>query len=447
LKTKKLRIAMISMHSSPVGELGTRDTGGMSVYIGEVSRRLAAKGYLVDIFTRLQRPDGVKIIQPFPNARIIHLQAGPPEVVPQLVLCRWLPEFFEDLEHFRNTEGIKYDLVHSHYWLSGQVGHWAGKRWQVPHVIMFHTLGALKNEIAGSEPEPDARIAMEKQLAIECDLILASTEREKRHLIELCGALPQRIQVVPCGVDLERFRPSAQRDSRARLGLSGAEQVILYVGRFDPIKGIDRLLAAVAQVQRETRLRLVLVGGGGDNAPEDRALHAMCSALSLEDCVTFAGRRGHDELPDYYRAADALVLPSHYESFGLVVLEAMACGTPVIATRVGVVEDIVRNGVNGWVVEENGPESLAEGLRWGLARHNVQPPAANAIRATVEGYNWSSVASFIDREYRLLLAPGGIDDNAPTTASHSVCQKSALNRTEGAPSKIPELRGSSRRNS
>jgi D-inositol-3-phosphate glycosyltransferase len=413
---------MISMHSSPVGELGTRDTGGMSVYIGEVSQRLAGMGYLVDIFTRLQRPDAVKIIQPFPNTRIIHLQAGPTEVLPQPELYRWLSEFYQGLEHFRNAEGIKYDLVHSHYWLSGQVGHWAGKRWLVPHVIMFHTLGALKNDIAGSEPEPDVRIAIEKQLATECDLILASTEREKRHLIELYGSLPRRIQIVPCGVDLERFRPSAQQDSRARLGLSGTEQVILYVGRFDPIKGVDRLLAAVAQVQRDTRLRLVLVGGGGDNAPEDRALHAMCSVLSLDDCVTFAGRRGHDELPDYYRAANALVLPSHYESFGLVVLEAMACGTPVIATRVGVVEDIIRNGVNGWVVEENGPESLAEGLRWGLAQYQVQQPAADAIRATVEGYNWSSVAGFIDREYRLLLAPGGTDDNARTTASRSICQ-------------------------
>lgn len=409
---------MISMHSSPVGELGTRDTGGMSVYIGEVSRRLAGKGYLVDIFTRVQRPNAVKIIQPFPNVRIIHLQAGPSEALPQSDLYRWLPEFFEGLDHFRNAEGIKYDLVHSHYCLSGQVGQWAGKRWQVPHMFMFHTLGALKDRITGSEPEPDTRIAMEKKLATECDLILASTEREKRHLIELYGALPQRIQVVPCGVDLERFRPSAQRESRARLGLNGAERVILYVGRFDPIKGIDRLLAAVAQVQRETRLRLVLVGGGGEDAPEDRALHAMCSALSLEDCVTFAGRRTHDELPDYYQAADALVLPSYYESFGLVVLEAMACGTPVIATRVGVVEDIIRNGVNGWVVEENGSESLAAGLRWGLAQHNVKQTAANSIRATVEGYDWSSVASFIDSEYRLLLAPGGTYDNARTTASH-----------------------------
>ncbi len=300
---------------------------------------------------------------PFPNVRIIHLSAGPPEPLPHLVLYRHLAEFLENLESFRNTQGIEYDLVHSHYYLSGQIGRWARKCWHVPHVFMFHTLGILKNRIAGSEKEPELRITVEKRLVAECDCILAGTEREKRHLIDLYGALPQKIQVVPCGVDRGRFHPSGRRESRARLGLNGAARVILYVGRFDPIKGVDRLLAAANRLRQDMRLHVLLVGGGGENAPEDEALRSLCRELSLEDCVTFAGRRDHDDLPDYYRAADVLVLPSYYESFGLVVLEALACGTPVVATRVGVVEDIVRNGVNGWVVATNTPESLAEGVR------------------------------------------------------------------------------------
>lgn len=401
---------MISMHSSPVGRLGTRDTGGMSVYVGEVARRLARKGHSIDIFTRFQSPEGVTVVQPFQNVRIISLHAGPPESLSQWVLHRHLPEFFENLERFKNAEGIAYDLVHSHYYLSGQIGLWARKRWHIPHVFMFHTLGLLKNRIAGFEQEPDSRIELEKQLARECDLVLAGTQRERAHLMELYDALPQRIRVVPCGVDLERFRPCDQGVARARLGLSEAERVILFVGRLDPIKGIDRLLAAVARLRGEMRLRVVLVGGGGEKASEEPMLRALCSELSLGDCVTFAGPRAHGELQDYYRAADVLVLPSHYESFGLVVLEALACGAPVLATRVGVVEDIIRKGVNGWVVSGNAPESLAEGLRGVLEWRDTQRQTPASIRATVEKYDWSFVAASIESEYRRLLeGRGGFD--------------------------------------
>jgi D-inositol-3-phosphate glycosyltransferase len=422
LNTEILRIAMISMHSSPMGELGSRDTGGMSVYVREVARRLARTGYAVDIFTRVQDPARLENVQPFENVRVIHLPAGPAQPLPQLELYRHLPEFFENLEHIRGVEGIEYDLVHSHYWLSGLIGRRARKRWRVPHVFMFHTLGVLKNRTAGSEKEPDLRITMEKQLATECDLILAGTGREKRHLTELYGTLPQRIQVVPCGVDLERFQPAAQLESRARLGFHQPERLILYVGRFDPIKGVDRLLAAAARLRRAVPLRVVLVGGGEEDAPEVRALRALCSELSLEDCVTFAGRRSHGDLPDYYRAADVLVLPSYYESFGLVVLEALASGTPVVATRVGAVEDIVRNGVNGWVVSDNTPESLAEGVRQVLEQQGSQRMMADAIRATIEDYDWNFVAASIDKEYRVLLGREDVLDSTRAAACGSVCR-------------------------
>jgi D-inositol-3-phosphate glycosyltransferase len=418
LKTEALKIAMISMHSSPVGELGTRHTGGMSVYIEEVARRLGEKGRIIDIFTRLQQPAGAGILQPFPNVRIIHLKAGPPQPLPYSALHRRLPEFLENLEHFRSSERIEYDIIHSHYYLSGQIGHWARQRWGAPHVLTFHTLGVLKNRGSRSGKEPDFRIAAERRLAVECDLILAATEREKRHLIELYGASPQNIRVTPCGVDLERFQPSGKRASRARLGLSGEGPVVLYVGRFDPVKGVDRLLAATALLRREIPVRVILVGGGEENTPENRALHAICSNLSIEDCVAFAGRKTHDALPDYYRAADVLVLPSYYESFGLVVLEALACGTPVVAMRVGVVEDIVRNGVNGWAVSENSPEALAEGIRRALDPNIAPKATAESIRATVESYDWSFVADSIDDEYGALLGRS----DSPEAARMAACR-------------------------
>lgn len=212
------------------------------------------------------------------------------------------------------------------------------------------------------------------------------------------------------------------------MGFNGSERVILYVGRFDPIKGIDRLLAAVSGLKAKSPpvpIRVVLVGGGEEDTPEVRALRAAGSGLGLGGSITFAGRKAHEELPDYYRAADVLVLPSHYESFGLVILEALACGTPVVATRVGAVEDIVRNGVNGWIVPENGPESLAEGIRSVLRMQHGGGTSAEAIRATVESYDWSFIAAAMEKEYRTLIGRSeGMPDTAPMAVCCSVCKGS-----------------------
>lgn len=402
-----LRIAVISMHSSPMGELGTRDTGGMSVYVGEIARRLASMGHAVDIFTRIQSSGRQSIIRPFEGVRVIHLAAGPPEPLSQTALHGCLGEFFENMERFRRHEGASYDLVHSHYYLSGQIGLWARKLWHAPLVFTAHTLGTAKNRYGTAVREPEWRIAVEERVCRECDLILAGTEREKSDLVQLCGALPQRVRVVPCGVDLDTFRPLNRLESRAKLGLKADERVLLYVGRFDPIKGVDRLIEAVSDLRREISLRLLLVGGGGESAPEDRSLRALCARLSLDGCVTFEGRRAHGDLPDYYRAADALVLPSYYESFGLVVLEALACGTPVVATRVGIVEDIVRNGVNGGVVSESSAAGLAKGIHHLLGRCDAHGVRADAIHATVRDYDWNTVAERIDLEYRMLTGWGG----------------------------------------
>lgn len=403
MNARTFRIAMISLHSSPLGELGNRDTGGMSVYVREVARRLARRGHAVDIFTRIQHEKSSKVLQAFPRVRVVHVGAGPRTPLLQGGLHRHLAEFFHNLERFRKEEGIDYDLVHSHYYLSGQIGRWAQIDWGVPHLFMFHTLGALKNRVLGPEKESDSRIALEESIARECSMIVAATEREKRQLEEIFGLPPHKIAVVPCGVDLETFKPLDRLQARARLGFEPARPLVLYVGRFDPVKGVDRLLMAAHQLRKQVDFQLVLVGGGGGGAAEDRKLQSLCRQLALNDTVLFAGRKFHHELPAYYSAADVLVLPSHYETFGLVLLEALACGTPVVAAQVGAVQDMVQNGVNGWMVPDNSPESLAWGVQRVLNPEGFAQASAGRIRSTVEHYDWDLVVASIERKYTALI--------------------------------------------
>ncbi len=403
MKAKTYNIAMICVHSSPIGPLGNRDTGGMSVYVNEVAQRLARRGHGVDIFTRAQHSRNPGIVAPLPNMRLIHLDAGPLKPLSQRVLYPHLPEFFQNMERFTKEEGVRYDLVHSHYYLSGQVGRWVQERWHVPHVLMFHTLGSLKNRIVTSEKEPDFRLAVEKSLAFHCHRIVAATEEEKLLISQLFDVPFQKIRVVPCGVDLKKFRLLDRGTSRARLKLDGPWPVLLYVGRFDPVKGIDRLLMAAAILRRQRDFRLVLVGGGGEEASEFQKLRRLCEHLLLDDTVIFAGSRFHDELPLFYSAADALVLSSHYESFGLVLLEALACGTPVVATPVGAAKDIVRKGLNGSIVSGNSPENLAEAMGRILEDSRDHAFSPGSIRATVAFHDWDFIVNTIEKEYGKLI--------------------------------------------
>ena len=207
LEIENLRIAVLSVHSSPIGELGTKNTGGMSVYVRELARQLGRRGHFVDIYTRLNGFRQKQKAQLYDNVRLIHLKAGDNGHMDKLALYGHLDDFFKELEEFRNRESVDYDLIHSHYWLSGRVGNWAQKRWEVPHVFMFHTVGAVKNSTAGSEKESELRTAMEKHLAKKCDRILVATDRERDHLVQHYGACSETIGVVPCGVNLDLFRP------------------------------------------------------------------------------------------------------------------------------------------------------------------------------------------------------------------------------------------------
>lgn len=402
-KEQPFTIAMLSIHSSPIGELGKRDTGGMSVYIRELARVLGQQGHRIDIFTRLQDPRGACRLELCQNVRLIQLPVGTNGAMPTLALYPYLGEFARRLEQFRAAEGLHYDLIHSHYWLSGQVGRWLCEWWRVPHMIMFHTLGVLKNMMVKEERESELRVASERDLVQTCQRILAATAREKEHLGRYYGACSEKIRIVPCGVDLDRFHPMDKKQARQRLGFAGDGAIVLFVGRLSPIKGADRLLQAMSCLKGRNGMRLVVVGGDDVQTPASQKLRGLSRELGLQDAVEFAGRVEHEKLPPYYCAADVVVLPSHYESFGLVALEALASGTPVVATAVGAMDTIIRQGESGEIVANGSPLLLAAAIDRFLARRLNGGISAAAIRATVEGFAWSRVASAVVREYAAMV--------------------------------------------
>jgi D-inositol-3-phosphate glycosyltransferase len=390
---------MFSIHSSPIGELGTKNTGGMSVYIRELARHLGVFGHRVDIYTKLNGSGSNQIIELYDNVRLIHLRAGNNGYVHKLALYYYLSDFLRALEGFKAQEGLNYDLIHSHYWLSGRLGSWVQERWNIPHIVMFHTLGTVKNISGVAGHEPDLRIATEKKLTRTCDRILAPTGREKENLLKYCQAPAERIGVVPCGVNLDLFRPLDRAVARRSLGFDENESIILYVGRFDPIKGIDRLLEAMGYLKQRKRARLVIIGGDGPETPEYQNLQQLAAEFGIQKAVHFVGRVQQNKLPPYYSAADALVMPSYYESFGLVGLESLACGTPVVATRVGAMERILANGKTGLVVADATPRGLANGIEKVIANADNRLLSARAIRASVLKYGWSDVAAAVVDEY------------------------------------------------
>ncbi|MCH8864339.1 MAG: glycosyltransferase [Chloroflexi bacterium] len=396
----RLRIAMICAHSCPVGKLGAKDTGGMSVYVRELARELARCGHAVDVYTRVHDPNDAQIIPLGDDARLIHLRAGEDSVIDKLDVFPHLPEFTRQLESFRKQNNLHYDLIYSHYWLSGWVGKQLQRRWDVPHLIMFHTLGALKNAIGIGEGEPWIRVETEKYLARSCHRVIVATEKEKRDIAFYYGTPEASIAVIPCGVNLELFRPYQKEKARQQLGLDGKDRTILFVGRIDPLKGIDKLLAALALIGIRDRLRLFIIGGDENSRREIERLKKLSRDLRIQELVTFLGLIKQTELPVYYNAADLCVVPSYYESFGLVALESLACGTPVVTTRVGGAESIIRQGDMGYVVDSNNPAQLAQKMELLLTRPEDNGRQAGAMRALAEKFSWSNVARKLTRECR-----------------------------------------------
>ena len=401
-----LRVAMLSVHTCPLAALGGKETGGMNVYVRELARELGRMGVEVDVFTRSQNPAIPRVVELGERARVIHLPAGPEAPMARAEIHAYLDEFVEGLEAWRLTRGGAYDLIHAHYWLSGVAALTLRGRWSVPVLQMFHTLGRLKNRAArrSAEFEPPIRLAEETRIVSTADRIVAANVVERAELLRDYGARVQRIATIPCGVDTELFAPGDRAAARRALGLDG-RPTLLWVGRIAPIKGLDTLLDAVERLHAAgTAVRLLIVGGDADEPLNGHvaSLRAQIRRLGLADAVSFLGPQPQGELPSYYAAADVTVVPSYYESFGMVALEAMACGSPVIASRVGGLVTTVRDGVTGFLVPESDVGALADriqaliadpDLRWRIGREGVRWAAQ---------HRWPCVAEAVCREYALL---------------------------------------------
>ena len=409
---------MLSIHSDPIGELGSKDTGGMSVYIRELARELGRREHRIDIYTRLQENESRSVTHLYKNVRLIHLGIPNGNSLSKLALYPHLSNFFRALEDFRKAEDLNYDIIHSHYWLSGRLGNWAQRFWNRPHVATFHTLGEVKNRTGTGAHEPEFRLAAEKEIVHTCHRILAPTERERDSLISLYDAPAHKIGVVPCGVNLDLFCLEPKTAARKRLGLDPADTILLYVGRFDPLKGLNTLLEAMTYLRNQPRIRLVVAGGDGDKSPEHQALVEITKRFEIGEKVLFVGRIDQHNLPPYYSAADLLVMASRYESFGMVGLEALACGRPVVSTPVGAVDSLIRKTRAGCIVSDPTPQSLADGIQSIINDRTI--PAPDVVRQSILGYSWSNVASAVIAEYESAISQQLFEDDQQKLAQASL---------------------------
>ena len=384
------RLALLSFHGCPVARLGEKDTGGMNVYVLQLAREFAAKGYEVDVFTRYHDPADPKIVELEDGARVIHLDAGPLDAAKE-DLFNYIPMFIRELYDFQRSEETRYDMIHSHYWLSGRVGMALSREWNVPHAATFHTLAKTKLRARAGEREPQLRQDIEALVMSDSDGIVVSTEEEKHDVIRLYDAPPHKVEVIPAGVNLDMFSPVEQDYARRELGIE-EENIILYVGRIEPLKGIDILIRAVPLLECANDLRVMVVGGNPSGDTEMERLKTIAEELGVRDSVTFTGPVPQDRLPTYYSAADIYVLPSHAESFGLAALEAMACGTPVVVSRVGGLKTFVENGKTGYLAPWRCPEAFAQRLDMLLANPDLRNAMGNAAREKALSMSWSHVA-------------------------------------------------------
>jgi D-inositol-3-phosphate glycosyltransferase len=403
------RAAFITLHACPLAAPGQGKSGGMNVYVRQLAAALGEMGMKIDIFTR-EHLDVVNRVETIgPNVRVIHLKAGEPDAHLR-DLYALLPDFLEQLNDFREEEGLEYDVVHSHYWLSAWVGRELSQAINVPHVVTFHTLSLIKMQSRAGEIEQTERPVVEAEVMATAGRIIAFSSHERDAMVRLYGADARKVSLVPCGVDLELFRPLDQKSVRFRLGLNG-EKILLYVGRVEPIKGLDLLVETAAQMDSAEGVRMMVVGADVNGDREMDRVKQLAKERDLEDKIDFVGQVDHDDLPLYYNAADVCVVPSYYESFGLVALESMACGTPVVATRVGGLSTIIHHGRTGYLKSWRCPEAFANSVEMIISSDGLQQSMGEAARKRAEGMGWDNVASLMWDEYSVLTEHLAKDDN------------------------------------
>jgi D-inositol-3-phosphate glycosyltransferase len=412
-----MRIAMLSYHTCPLATLGGKDTGGMNVYVRDLARELGRRGIGVDVYTRSQDEHVPHVLHDLGYGnRIVHVPAGPESPLSKEHLYDHLPAFVGGVAEFASGKGLSYDLIHSHYWLSGLAGLDLRERWGVPLIHMHHTLGEMKNRVARSPEErvSPLRIASEHKLLSSADRIVAATQAEMAQFQWLYREEASQSVVIPPGVDTSHFYPIPADEAKEFVGIPCGARLLLFVGRIEPLKGIDTLFEAMAILQRqgvlaECEVCLAVIGGEPDADPEKMTsemarLQELRDRLGLERLVTFLGRRDQDTLQYYYSAAEAVIVPSHYESFGLVALEAMACGTPVVASETGGLVFLVRDGETGFHVPVGDAASLAERLGRLILEPDLRERLGRQAHEHARAYDWSAIAVQIVLLYRSILS-------------------------------------------
>lgn len=408
-----MRIAMLSYHTCPLATLGGKDTGGMNVYVRDLTRELGRQGIHVDVFTRSQDEHVPHVVHELGYGnRVVHIPAGPEEPRSKSDIAKYIPEFADGVRKFAEEKGIAYDVIHSHYWMSGLAAEQLSDAWGgTPIVHMFHTLGEMKNRVARSEDEKagEDRLNGERQVLRRANRIVVATLAELTQLRFLYRADVNKMTVIPPGVDVGHFYPIPADEAKQFIGLKPENRMILFVGRIEPLKGVDTLIQAMSCLDmsltsKDRPVHLAIIGGEPDVNPKDMSdemmrLQKMCDDLCMGGMVVFLGKRAQDTLPYYYSAAEVLVMPSLYESFGMVALEAMASGAPVIASEVGGLGYLVQDGVTGYTVPDSDPGALCEKLSMLLGNNELRNGMGRRAAEYSKEYAWEKIAASIVKVY------------------------------------------------
>ena len=406
---QRQRVALISEHGDPAIEIGKEEAGGQNVYVRQVGEALARQGWQVDMFTRQSDATQPKIVEHSRHCRTIRLTAGPEAFIPRDDLFPYMPEFVRSFLCFQVENGIQYNLVHTHYWMSGWIGMELKKLQPLKQLHTYHSLGAVKYQSVSTIPSvAKTRLDSEKTCLETADRIVATSPQEMAHMRSLVSP-DGNIDVIPCGTDICRFGSVSQSRARQLLGFLPQNKVVLYVGRFDQRKGIETLVRAVGQstLRGEGNLKLVIGGGsrpGQSDGVERERIESIVAELGLQEMTLFAGRLGEDNLHLYYAAADVAVVPSHYEPFGLVAIEAMASGTPVVASDVGGLQFTVVPEETGLLAPAKDEAAFAKAIDRILSDSKWRDRLGQAGRQRVEKhFSWNGVAAQLSKLYRHVL--------------------------------------------
>lgn len=408
MKFQRKRIAFISEHASPMANLGGVDTGGQNVYVAQLAKHLAGEGYLVDVYTRRENAEVNEVVNWATGVRVIHVNAGPAEVIIKEDILQYMDEFKDNMVAFIIDEHLHYSLIHANFFMSAMVAMGIKKELDIPFVVTFHALGHVRRiHQAEKDKFPAERLTIEEEAVKQADHIIAECPQDLEDLVNYYNAPRHKITIIPCGFSATEFHPIDKECARKIAGLPQNEHLILQLGRMVPRKGVDNVIRALGCLKQTNKpVRLVIVGGEHEelneqNSPEYARLLNIVREHNVESSVIFAGRKNRDRLKYYYAAADVFITTPWYEPFGITPLEAMACGTPVIGSNVGGVKYSVADGETGLLVPADDPEALAEKICELVNNDDLRNRMGkNAIKRVNEHFTWAKVAQQVNALYR-----------------------------------------------